>query len=203
MSTVQEKPGLKLKERTGAGPDPPLPRDWRGLGRTLVSRSLVIGVFVLACLPFVAIIRGLALIPSYYQGASIGQILGLTLSFTALFMGALFFAFSIRYYVATFMVLIGSFGLIPGMGNGREKPNGNGNGNGSGHSTLSRIMHRSQIPTASADLKAAANGRGHVHLEKEPFICVQIASYNEKRVIGRLLEACSKFEYQNYEVLLV
>ncbi|HEV2954365.1 MAG TPA: glycosyltransferase family 2 protein, partial [Candidatus Dormibacteraeota bacterium] len=167
----------------------------------MTSRSLVIGVFVLACLPFVAIIRGLALIPSYDQGASIGQILGLTLSFTALFLGALFFAFSIRYYLATFMVLIGSFGLIPGMGNGREKPNGNGNG--SGHSTLSRIMHRSHVPTATADLKAAANGRGHVLLEKEPFICVQIASYNEKRVIGRLLEACSKFEYQNYEVLLV
>ncbi|TMD38755.1 MAG: glycosyltransferase family 2 protein [Chloroflexi bacterium] len=37
----------------------------------------------------------------------------------------------------------------------------------------------------------------------EPFISVHIASYNEKRVIERLLECCAAFEYRNYEVIVV
>jgi hypothetical protein len=37
---------------------------------------------------------------------------------------------------------------------------------------------------------------------QEPMVSVQIASFNEARVIERLLEACTRLTYPNYEVIL-
>jgi cellulose synthase/poly-beta-1,6-N-acetylglucosamine synthase-like glycosyltransferase len=39
--------------------------------------------------------------------------------------------------------------------------------------------------------------------DKQPFVSVQLALYNEKRVVDRLLEACTSFDYENYEVIVV
>src|SRR5437870_5445893 len=39
--------------------------------------------------------------------------------------------------------------------------------------------------------------------DKQPFVSVQLALYNEKRVVDRLLEACTSFAYENYEVIVV
>ena len=47
------------------------------------------------------------------------------------------------------------------------------------------------------------NGNGHFDLGYEPFVSIHIATYNEKRVIGRLLEGCAALDYTNYEVILV
>src|SRR5437870_4803042 len=38
--------------------------------------------------------------------------------------------------------------------------------------------------------------------ERQPFISVQVALYNEARVVDRLLEACTSFDYENYEVIV-
>lgn len=58
-------------------------------------------------------------------------------------------------------------------GNGH---NGNGYGNGNGHD---------------------GNGNG-----KTPFVSIHIATYNEKNVVNRILEACTSFEYPEYEVIV-
>src|SRR6266581_4222561 len=39
--------------------------------------------------------------------------------------------------------------------------------------------------------------------DKQPFVSVQLALYNEKRVVDRLLEACTSFDYENYEIIVV
>src|SRR5438132_3121827 len=45
---------------------------------------------------------------------------------------------------------------------------------------------------------------GEVRLpaERQPFVSVHVALYNEARVVDRLLEACTSFDYENYEVIV-
>jgi cellulose synthase/poly-beta-1,6-N-acetylglucosamine synthase-like glycosyltransferase len=47
------------------------------------------------------------------------------------------------------------------------------------------------------------NGPGQFDLGYEPFVSIHIATYNEKRVIGRLLEGCAALDYKNFEVVIV
>ena len=37
---------------------------------------------------------------------------------------------------------------------------------------------------------------------EEPFISIQLPFYNEKNVAKRIIDACSKLEYSNYEVII-
>jgi cellulose synthase/poly-beta-1,6-N-acetylglucosamine synthase-like glycosyltransferase len=39
--------------------------------------------------------------------------------------------------------------------------------------------------------------------DRQPFVSVQLALYNESEVVDRLLTACTSFDYENYEVLVV
>src|ERR671933_146835 len=38
---------------------------------------------------------------------------------------------------------------------------------------------------------------------EQPFVSVQLALYNEAHVVDRLLAACTSFDYENYEVIVV
>src|SRR6202165_5497647 len=104
--------------------------------------------------------------------------------FAGLFLGAVFFAYAIKYYLSTAMVLlttlVGAPGRSNGNGNGSHTANGinriNGNGNGNGY---------------------------HIDLGYHPFVSVHVAAYNERRVIERLLTALSQLDYPAYEVILV
>ncbi len=165
------------------GPPVPLAPEKKRKGLSFFLRALTVAALVVLLLPIVAIVRGAAGLltgASAYTGAAW---VGLGLSFIALFLGTIFFAYSIKYYVGTFVVLLASLGAGSRNGNGvqgarinrRSIRNGNGEGN-------------DQSPLA---------------LGYEPFVSVHIASYNEKRVIERLLEACARFTYRNYEVILV
>ena len=42
----------------------------------------------------------------------------------------------------------------------------------------------------------------NIHLERQPFVSVHIASFNEKRVINRLLTAATSLDYKNYEIIV-
>ncbi|MDQ6921295.1 MAG: glycosyltransferase, partial [Candidatus Dormibacteraeota bacterium] len=119
--------------------------------------------------------------------------IGTALSFLALLLGTMFFAYSIRYYLATIIVLATTG---PERRNGEAGTNGNGAGNGDG-SGLSRISHRSRGGNGSDE------ENGDLDLENEPFVSIHIASYNEKRVLERLLQSCDDLEYDRYEVVLV
>src|SRR5713101_990409 len=92
-------------------------------------------------------------------------------------------------------VLVSS--LVLANGNGRT----NGNRNASGHTHPHGLMRF--IRRGNGNGHRNGNGAGHIDLGYEPFVSIHIATYNEKRVITRLLEGCSALEYKNYEVVVV
>src|SRR5216684_5425894 len=160
--------------------------------------DLLIGLFVVAAvlvalLPLFALVRGLVIaIRHGYQGA---EALGIGLSLLALSAGSIFFLYSLKYYLATVAMLVSS--LVLADGNGRT----NGNRNALGHAHphgLMRFLRR-----GNGNGHRNGNGAGHIDLGYEPFVSIHIATYNEKRVIARLLEGCAALEYKNYEVVVV
>src|SRR5467141_1049679 len=158
---------------------------------------MVIGVLVfltilVAALPIFAIVRGTSagIALARAGNASLLNWLGLELALVALGMGAFFFAYSLKYYLATAtMLLLAFFG--PGH-------NGNGSEEKPGLSGLARIARRGWAAQHSD-----SNRTKWLPLGYEPFVSIHIATYNEKGVVGRLLDACSKLNYSNYEVILV
>ncbi|HKV31238.1 MAG TPA: glycosyltransferase [Candidatus Dormibacteraeota bacterium] len=161
--------------------------------------SVLIGLLVfitilVAALPIFAIVRGTSagIALARAGNASLITWLGLELALVALGMGAFFFAYSLKYYLATATMLMLAF-----FGPGR---NDNGTGEKQGHlSGLARITRRGWIARQHSN----GNRTKWLPLGYEPFVSIHIATYNEKGVIGRLLEACSKLNYSNYEVILV
>jgi cellulose synthase/poly-beta-1,6-N-acetylglucosamine synthase-like glycosyltransferase len=168
----------------------------RPLGERLWS--MVIGVLVfltifIAALPIFAIVRGTSagIALARAGNASLLNWLGLELALVALGMGAFFFAYSLKYYLATAtMLLLAFFG--PGhRANATEE--------GRAHlAGLARINRRGWIAQHSN-----GNRTKWLPLGYEPFVSIHIATYNEKGVVGRLLEACARLNYTNYEVILV
>jgi cellulose synthase/poly-beta-1,6-N-acetylglucosamine synthase-like glycosyltransferase len=154
---------------------------------TAVLDAILLVAAVLAVAPFIAIVRGFVELVTQSKIRSGGDWFAYGFAFTGLFLGALFFAYAIKYYLSTVIVLITS--LATGRnGNGH---NGNGhNGNGKHQAGLARIGN--------------GNGNGyHIDLGYHPFVSVHVAAYNERRVIERLLTALSQLEYPAYEVILV
>jgi 1,2-diacylglycerol 3-beta-glucosyltransferase len=155
---------------------------------TALLDSILVGAVVLAIVPIAAIVRGFADLVGQSKIQSGGDWIAYGFAFTGLFLGAIFFAYAVKYYLSTVIVLLTTIAT----GGGR-KPNGNGhNGNGNGHGVgLSRI-------------NGNGNGNGyHIDLGYHPFVSVHVAAYNERRVIDRLLIALSQLEYPTYEVILV
>jgi hypothetical protein len=154
----------------------------RRLRRPVLTLLLLVALLI-GLLPIIAILRGaLPLLQgsAAYQGASW---VGLLMAFIALSMGTVFFAYSIKYYLATAVVLLGFGGGLNDKAASRQErvqPNGP-EGNWSGGATTT----------------------GWLPVGGEPFVSVHIATYNEKRVIERLLAACSQFDYPHYEVIVV
>lgn len=163
------------------------------MGPTAVVRLLPVITAVLLALPILGMVRGaLAMVAGERPGDLVGWI-GTGLSYLALLLGTMFFAYSIRYYLATIIVLATTGSE---RRNGEAGSNGNGSGNGDGNG-LSRISHRSRGGNGSDE------ENGDLDLENEPFVSIHIASYNEKRVLERLLQSCDDLEYDRYEVVLV
>lgn len=160
--------------------------------------SLFIGTLVfitifVAALPVFAIVRGTSagIALAISGNASILSWLGLELALVALGMGAFFFVYSLKYYLATATMLLLAF-----LGPGHQQDGGSSGKNPL--SGLARIIRRWN--PAGQSLTAPARP---LDLGYEPFVSIHIATYNEKRVVGRLLEACANLNYSNYEVILV
>ncbi|HET7467487.1 MAG TPA: glycosyltransferase family 2 protein [Candidatus Dormibacteraeota bacterium] len=163
---------------------------------------------VAAVLPVLAIVRGFVELITQAHVHSTRDAIAYALAFTGLLLGGVFFAYAVKYYLSTGIVLLSA--LLPSggrrNGNGhdqngggrqhasglsgisRGRGNGNGNGNGNGH----------------ANGNANGNGNGyHIDLGYHPFVSVQVAAYNEKRVIERLLTSLDQLDYPAYEVVVV
>ena len=134
--------------------------------------GVLVAAFVIGAIPVVAILHGFFELVVHSQMRSGEDWLGYGLAFTGLFLGALFFAYALKYYVSTVMVLMTTLVGAPREGKANGRINGNGNG-------------------------------FHIDLGYHPFVSVQVACYNEKRVIDRLLTALSRLEYPEYEVIVV
>ena len=149
---------------------------WSALLNVVLVASFVVGV-----IPIVAIVHGFieTVVQSKVRSGSDWVAYGF--AFTGLFLGAVFFAYAVKYYLSTVMVLLTTLvGAAPRNGNGSGKSTGNG---------IQRIND---------------NGNGyHIDIGYQPFVSVHVAAYNEHRVIERLLTALSKLDYSNYEVVVV
>ncbi|MGA7912867.1 MAG: glycosyltransferase, partial [Candidatus Dormiibacterota bacterium] len=159
----------------------------------VLVRLLLILAAVVALLPFLALALGLVV--TIRDGIGGSSSIGVGLSFGALVLGSIFFLYSVRYYLASLVMLFSS--LVLAGGNGYS--NGHGTGGGNGHPNgLMRLLRR-----GNGHGNGNGNGNGHFELGYEPFVSIHIATYNEKRVISRLLEGCAALEYGNYEVIVV
>jgi cellulose synthase/poly-beta-1,6-N-acetylglucosamine synthase-like glycosyltransferase len=178
LRSEKRRPSRPLSERL-----------WSGFIGLLVFITILV-----AALPIFAIVRGTSagIALARAGNASLLSWLGLELALVALGMGAFFFAYSLKYYLATAtMMLLAFFG--PGH-------NGNATGNQKGpFAGLARIARRGWIAQQHSD----GNRTKWLPLGYEPFVSIHIATYNEKGVVGRLLEACARLNYTNYEVILV
>src|SRR5438309_10973775 len=163
-------------------PDPGPSRQTR-IGRPLSEHiwSWLIGALAfitifIAALPIFAIVRGTSAGMALARGgnASLLSWLGLELALVALGMGAFFFAYSLKYYLATATMLLLAF-----FGPGHK---GIGPGEKQGLSDLVRIARRGW---------AAQNSDGNrtkwVPAAYEPFVSIHIAAYSENGVVRRLL----------------
>ena len=145
-----------------------------------VLNAVLVAAFVAGAIPIVAIAHGFVELLQQSKIRSGADWLAYGFAFAGLFLGAVFFAYAIKYYLSTAMVLLTTLVWAgPRGGNGTRPGNGhNGhiNGNGNGY---------------------------HLDVGYHPFVSVHVAAYNEKRVIERLLTALSQLEYPEYEVVVV
>lgn len=146
-------------------------------GLRLLSTNVVLLVAIfLAIFPFLALIHGSAVLAAITQPRSAAELIGELLAGVALLAGSIFFCYSIRYYLATIIVVASAAPWVIRTRRARRE---------------GRIaVARERDPS-------------HIDLGYKPFVSVHIATYNEERVIVRLLEACEKLDYPNYEVILV
>jgi len=122
---------------------------------------------------------------------SFSRSFGLAFASISLAAGTFFFLYSVKYYLTTFIVL--SFS--------RRKTTAKSPV--SFRSFVSQLFGNAQketaVPTQKGGLLADTSG---ILLERNPFVSVHVSTFNEKRVIDRLLTACTSFDYPNYEVIV-
>ena len=169
---------------------------------TAILDAVLLIAALTAVLPVLAIIRGSVELFAQAHVHDTRDAIAYALAFTGLLLGGIFFAYAVKYYLSTGIVLLsallpsgrrrngdghdavgaerqhasGLIGISRGRGNGNGNGNGHGNGNGNGY---------------------------HIDLGYHPFVSVHVAAYNERRVIERLLNSLDQLEYPAYEVVLV
>src|SRR2546427_6750665 len=176
--TRSEVSGEDPAHLTGASQEPG--RGLRGLAWGALLNAVLVGAFVIGAIPIVAIAHGFLDLVQQSKIHSGADWIAYGFAFAGLFLGAIFFAYAVKYYLSTAMVLLTTLVGAPRNGNGAGKTNGNGlnriNGNGNGY---------------------------HLDLGYQPFVSIHVAAYNEKRVIERLLTALSQLEYSEYDAVVV
>mgnify|MGYP001367934195 CR=1 FL=1 len=156
-------------------------RSYGGLLWGVLLNGVLVAAFVVGVIPILAIIHGFADLVGQSKIRSGADWFAYGFAFAGLFLGAVFFAYAVKYYLSTAMVLLTTLA--------GAQPRSNGNGAGHGANGLNRIN---------------GNGNGyHIDLGYHPFVSVHVAAYNEKRVIERLLTALAALDYPEYEVVLV
>ncbi len=137
-----------------------------------------------------------------FSGQSLSSKLGLFSASISLFVGSLFFLYSMKYYFTLAIVLsfssqTGPFDSAQGKESGEQGMKG----------WLARIFGRNGEWRMENGEKLIAGGLQpnleHIKLKRYPFISVHLPFYNEKKVAERILSACTSFDYENYEVVVI
>ncbi|HZQ48951.1 MAG TPA: glycosyltransferase, partial [Candidatus Dormibacteraeota bacterium] len=144
--------------------------------RVLLSNFVLVIAIIVALFPVVALIRGTSALAGVDQPHDIVGWIGVILAALALLAGGIFFCYSVRYYLATIIVLASAAPWL--------------------------LRYRQQRREGRIAV-ARERDPSHLVLGYNPFVSIHIAAYNEERVIGRLLEACDRLDYPNFEVILV
>jgi cellulose synthase/poly-beta-1,6-N-acetylglucosamine synthase-like glycosyltransferase len=170
------------------------------LRRFSSSYGIVIGFFLIVCLFLVL------LVTSLIQADTLVHRIGIFFAFISLLFGLFFFLYSLKYYISVAVVLSfsrrggeeerglgGFFSRIFGISISIETQGEVSQGGARNSSKLSNLAGRGV--GLQADLS-------DVVLTSSPFVSVHVSTYNEKRVIDRLLTACTSLDYPNYEVVV-
>jgi 1,2-diacylglycerol 3-beta-glucosyltransferase len=183
---------------------------WTGTLLTKLYASAVLSLIVLAGIGGFGLLFRDALAPRF------------AFSLFALLCGFFFFLYALKYYVTiASVILITLFGdpakfqgrHANGNGNGHTNGNGvkadghtNGNGHTNGqHKEGYRTLRGEKLSEGGAVVVNDPWERmGEIRLpaDRQPFVSIHLALYNESRVVDRLLEACTSFDYENYEVIV-
>jgi cellulose synthase/poly-beta-1,6-N-acetylglucosamine synthase-like glycosyltransferase/DNA-binding NarL/FixJ family response regulator len=142
-------------------------------------------------------------------------------SLFALLCGVIFFLYALKYYVTIASVLLITLFGDPAKFQGRHaNGNGNGHANGTGlkatgeatrgianghHKEGYRTLRGEKLSesgTVVVDDPWERMGEIRLPADRQPFVSIHLALYNEGRVVDRLLEACTSFDYENYEVIV-
>ena len=160
------------------------------------------------------------------KAPSLSAKLGLIFASTALLIGSLFFIYSMKYYFTLAIVLSfsrhtngnGEGGLNFTLNGGKKEIN-NGNNNNNNNNILGWLGKVFGV-TINNNGFNNKNGNGglqpnldNIKLKRHPFISIHVPLYNEKRVVERLLKACTKIKYPpssetsvgvgpNYEIIV-
>lgn len=143
--------------------------------RLIATNAVLLVAILLAIFPFIALFHGESVLAAITQPRSVPELLGEFLAGVALLAGSLFFCYSVRYYLATIIIVASAAPWV----------------------IRTRARREGRIAVARE------RDPSHLNLGYHPFVSIHIAAYNEERVIGRLLAACEKLDYPNYEVILV
>ncbi len=169
------------------------------------------GVTASICL--IVILIPIVLLSSFLPADSFGQRIAYFIAFISLLCGLFFFLYSLKYYLSIAYVL--SFSR-------REDGQKDGSpSTGSGFArflagifgvsisvenvasdAVSSKVGTSNVPFYNNTAVGLQADLSNVKLERNPFVSVHVSTYNEKRVIDRLLSACTSFDYPNYEVIV-
>ncbi|GEM_PF-3462261 len=176
--------------------------------KAIVKGSIGFGIFLFLGLVLV----GLRQLSGLFSGGIVMS-LGTIFSLLSLTLGMFFFLYSLKAYITIAMVLSfsrkgeekeedlpagrqGSFlSKLFGISLSIESKSG---GSSKRHQSANSSAYQGYHGGAGlqADLSK-------VILERKPFVSIHLATYNEKRVIDRLLTAATSQHYENYEVVIV
>jgi glycosyltransferase involved in cell wall biosynthesis/transposase len=124
-------------------------------------------------------------------------VIGLVFALISFTFGMFFFFYSLKYFITIAIVL--SFSRADNLEEGRV---------GSFFERLFGFSLRVENEDGSTGPHIARKAIGlqanlsDVRLERHPFVSIHVSTFNEKRVIDRLLTAVTSMDYDNYEVIV-
>lgn len=108
------------------------------------------------------------------------------LSYAALTIGLVFFAFACKYYASILMALYVGW-------RGEKNP---------GHSIKTEAREKESGGNLEPENFNPPSFKGGLRDREPPFVSIHLPFYNEKNVARRILQACAEIDYPSYEILV-